>query len=176
MRKIWKGSTFLASAALFGAVVMSGTTAMAGTVDVSVDVEITSTLVEALGNDMDFGSIELSPTGPSVVTIDASTGAVATPTATNGSVVTPGAFGSGLVTVESPIALTIGIAVTDTTTLSGAGAPIPFTAGIANSTTTALPHVGGATTNIHVGGVITIPGGQTTGAYTGTVTVTLTYT
>ncbi len=174
MIKSWKNSVYIAGIALFGVIVASGSTAMAD-VDVDINAEITSTMVETLGNDMDFGSIELSPTGNTIVTI-AAAGGIAPAVADNGSVVTPGTFGSGLVTVASAIDLTIGIAVTDTVNLSGAGADIPFTGGIANSTPTGLSHTGGDTSNIHVGGIITIPGGQTPGVYSATITVVLTYT
>lgn len=176
MMKRWGKSTLLASTALLGMIALSGTTATAGTVDVDITATVTSTIVEALGNDLDFGSIELLPAGD-VVTIDASGGVVAVATPTGASVVTPGAFGSGLITVDSPGNLTIGIAVPDTATLTEPGGDTAaFSAGIASSTATALVHTGGVQSLINIGGILTFGAGSTAALYTGTITVTLTYT
>ena len=113
MWKTRKKSTFLASAALLGIVALSGTTVTAGTVDVPITATVTSSLVETLTTEMNFGSIELIPAGDTILIDAGSTaasgdgGVAAVPASVGASVVTGGT--SALITISSPIGFAVDV-------------------------------------------------------------------
>lgn len=181
MKKTWKRSALLMGTAMLGAIALSGTNVQAGDVTMGIDVTVLSTLSETVTNDMDFGSIDLSP-GGDTVTINASAGS-ATPAATGTSTPTGGT--SGLITVASPNAFTITVTYPATATLNGAGAAAGETLTVSDI---AANSVGGAATVpkssgaspgsdalIHVGGAIVFPPSTVNGPYSGTMTITLNY-
>lgn len=181
MRKIFKKSTFLASAALLGMVAMSGTTAMAD-VTVQVTAAVTSSVVETVTTEMDFGAIDLIPAGDTIViaagTADGSGGVAATPASVGISDVVGG--NSALITIASAIGFDVdvvyevSIVLTDgTTDATMSLIDANSGGGTADGTVT---HGAGVDTLIHVGGSLALPAGATTGAYTGSTAVTINYT
>jgi len=184
MWKTRKKSTLLASAALLGIVALSGTTVTAGTVNVPITATVTSTLLETLTTEMNFGSIELIPAGDTIliaaggVATSGSGGAAAVPASAGTSVVTGGT--SALITITSPIGFDVDVSyevsvvLTDGTT-SATMSLIEANSG-GGSTNGTVTHAGGTPTEIHVGGSLALPSGATTGIYTGTTAVTINYT
>ena len=181
MIKRWKSSALLVGTAMLGTIALSGANVQAGDVTMGIDVTVLSTLSETVTNDLDFGSIDLSP-GGDTVTIDASAGAN-TPAASGTSIPTGGT--SGLITVASPNAFTITLNYPGTATLTGSGSAAGQTLTV---TDIAANSVGGAATVsksagaspgsdalIHVGGSIVFPPSTVNGPYSGTMTITLNY-
>jgi len=184
MKRTWRSNLFLSGTALLAAIALSGTTALAD-VTMNITAAVTSSVVETVTTEMDFGTIEVIP-GGDTITIDAlqsganSGGAAGAPAATGASAVSGGT--SGLITIASAIGFDIDVGyeadslvtITDGTTStflnlidanSGGGA--------ADGTVT---HTAGADTLIHVGGAIVFPAGSTTGAYTGSTSIVINYT
>ena len=176
-----KCGALLVGAALFGATALSGTMATAGDVTMTIDVTVATTLSETVNNNLDFGTIGLSP-GGDTIRINA-TGGSATPAATGSSSITGG--GSGLVTFASPNAFTINVVYPATVTLNGSGSAAGQTVtvtNIANNSTGGLNPInksGGASPGsdelIHVGGEIVFPPSTVNGPYSGTMTITFNY-
>ena len=171
------GVVLLAVAALFDA-----STCVAETVNVDVTATINQTITATKTADFEFGDIELAPTGPSTIQVNASAGALAgvAPTLITGDSLCP-TVTSGQVTVEAPFDMDIAVAWPggDQITLTNGGAgSIVLSAITANSTTLTggvVAHTGGVPTLLNIGGLLTLPATTPTGSYTGTITVTLTY-
>ena len=187
MKKTWKSSVLLLGIAMLGAVALSGTNAMAGDVDLPVDVTVTTSLVETPVTDLSFGSLDLNPAGDTV-TIDASGSAIADDTdivtaidVLNGSVSTTAT--SGLVTIASTADMNIDVVYPATVALIGTtgdaiGAPDLALVDIAaNSVGGAgdISKTGLTDATIHVGGEIVFPANTATGLYEGTMVITFNY-
>lgn len=185
MKKFGKSSSLLVGTALLGAVALSGTPTMAGTVNMTIAATVQTTLTETVTTNLDFATIELIPAGDTI-TIDASGGgggaggSTATAVATGGSTVS-GVSTSGLITVTSPVTFDIDVTyeandtvvVTDGTTNTFLN-DIDANSGCGTTDTTCT-HTGGTPTEIHVGGAITFPSGSTTGSYAGAMDIILVY-
>lgn len=186
MKQYRKSSALLIGAAMLGAVALSGTTVLAGTVNMTIAAVVQTTLTETVTTDMDFATIEVIPAGDTV-TIDAGGvaasgdgGAAATAVATGASVVT-GVSTSGLITIASTIGFDLDVTypgddtvvITDGTTNTFLNAIEANSGGGATNGT--VTHAAGVDTEIHVGGEIAFPAGSTTGNYTGAMDITITY-
>lgn len=170
----------LSGALLLGAIALSGTTA---TADVTMQVSgtLTSTIVETVTTEMDFGSVEILPAGDTITiaagTTDGSGGTAAVPVATGTSVVTGGT--SGLITISSPIALDINVTYPPSVDLTDGTTTVALSAIDANSgggtTDGTVSHLATVDTLIHVGGVIVFGLNATTGDYSGSIPITISY-
>jgi hypothetical protein len=181
-RAVWLAS------GLVGAIVLSAMTAQAGDVTVNVSATVTSSITETEGQPMAFGTIDLVP-GGDTITIDASD--AATPEGVAGTISSANGSGTDVAAAEATIEVTSAIgtdfnidvvypadgaaSVTDGTTV----VPINSVQALSgNGLGGTISHTGagaGSPTVIHVGGELVFPAGATTGAYTGTMTVTLNY-
>ena len=187
MKKTWKSSVLLLGTAMLGAAALSGTNAMAGNVNMGVDVIVTTSLVETVTNDLNFGTIDLNPAGDTIsidasaATVDDPAAAVTTISQVNGSTTT-GAT-SGLVTIESAGPFNIAVTYPGSVPLVGTagnavGAPdLALTQINANSVGGAVPvaKAGGTDATIHVGGEIVFPANTAAGTYAGTMLITFNY-
>lgn len=130
--------------------------------------------------DLTFGTIVMSGGANSIV-LDASSGATTTPTVTGTASVTGAQSGrlDVTTTVDADISITYAIVsktagTADKLDTSG-GQSIDIANISTNSTASPLAVTTGGPNEIHVGGAITIPSGQTAGIYEGTLTVTVSY-
>ena len=182
MKKTWKSSVLLIGTAMLGAVALSGMNALAGDVDMEVNVTVTSSLVETVTNPLSFGTLDLNPAGDTI-TIDASAAVAAVTTIgeLNGSTTT-GAT-SGLVTIETGADTTIAVTYPGTVALVGqtgdaVGAPdLVLNAISANSNggSANISKTGLTDALIHVGGQIVFPANTATGSYKGTMNIIFNY-
>ena len=188
MKKTWKSSVLLIGTAMLGAIALSGTTVMAGPQNVPVTATVTTSVVEAVGVTLDFGSIDLNPAGDTI-TIDAAgvpngggAALVGTPSSLSGSVVT-GTPAAGTITIAASVPLNISVSYPANGTGVSLTGPGTSTATLDNidansgAGTTNLVYnyngVGGAT--VYIGGELTFPAGSLTGAYAGVIPVTVSY-
>ena len=184
MKKTWKSSLYLGGTALFAAMALSGTTALAGPVPVTVDAITTSSITETATQTLDFDTIDLVP-GGDTITIDASgpaNGQAGTITSLNGSGVIQANITEATITVTSAAGTDFNIDVVypadGTSTITDGTTTVDINSVQANSGDGAagtITHTGGTDTVIHIGGALVFPAGSTTGTYTGTMTVTLNY-
>ncbi len=187
MKKIQRGTLLWGGVTLLGLISLPVTTAMAD-VDMTVSAQVISSLSEVVTTNMDFGTIDLDPDGDTI-TINASAGGLST----GGSSASPEATGtvthvsggtSGLLTIQSAIALDIditypgdtdvplngitpGLMVTDIDTNSGGG--------LLGAAAGTIHHTANIATLIHVGGLVDFPMGTETDNYSGTMHIELAY-
>ncbi len=175
MEKIFKKTLLLSGTALIGAVALS-VTALAD-VSMPVTATLTQTFTEAVTTDMTFGTIGVDPTGDTI-TIDASLGS-AVAVATGGSDVSAADSTSGLITITSSITTDVTPSYDATATLTDPGSSDTVTVSLISANSTpAYTHDGPTgTSEIHVGGVLTIVGTETfAGAiYAGSIAVAIAY-
>lgn len=185
MKKTWRRNLFLGGTVLLGAMALSGTTALAD-VTMNITAIVTSSVVETVTTEMDFGTIEVLPGGDTII-IDASGGgggaggAAATPVAVGASAVTGGS--SGLITIASAIGFNIDVVyeadsvvviADDTNTTSTFLNAIDTYSG-GGTTDGTVTHTAGIDTLIHVGGEIAFPAGSITGNYSGSTNIIINY-
>jgi len=161
---------------LFGAMVLPGRTALAD-VDMNVTVNVTSSLVETVTQDLDFGSIELVP-GGDTITIDASGGVAASPVATGGSIVKNGH--NGLITISSGIDLTINVVYPADGSVQIVTSPSVYVNSIDNYSTGgpvngSVNHSAGVDTKIYVGGQLRFLKDTGAGSYSATMHIVINY-
>jgi len=156
-------------------------TALAGTVAMTVTATLSTSTTETVTTDMDFGTIDLDPSGDTV-RLDASAGAASPAVVTgNGSIITGGT--SGLITINSQIAMTVDVTypADGVVTLDdGAGHTLPLTdidtyseGGVTNGSEATVG--GGIPLEIDVGGELIIPAAQPDGTYTTSMNVIISY-
>ena len=160
-------------------------------VDVGATVAV-ATITITSPSDLNFGSIIAGSTGNvSTVTIDCSGGSAAVATVTGPALVTGSS--SGKVTVESNIDanVTVAYSLTSANTgsdvdkigISGQSATIYTSMDVANimamssnkDSGNKMTLVAATPRDLHIGGVLTVPGNQAAGYYEGTLVVEITY-
>ena len=180
MLKLRKSNSIFFGIALVGAVALSWTTVMAGQVSVDATVVLDSSLTETSdpGDALDFGTIDLSPSGDTFI-VDASAGPATAATNTGGSILGTGgdAAVSGVITVESDSAFTIEVSFDNASeTLTGDvnGETITLSE-MDTYSTVSVAHAAGTPTEVNIGGELEVPEGTVADTYNGTIAVTLDY-
>ncbi|MGI6656434.1 MAG: DUF4402 domain-containing protein [Desulfobulbus sp.] len=171
-------------AALCGLVLTPAANALAGDVDVPIEVTVQTSLVEE-AETLNFGTIPLSPLGDTI-TLNATTGAGAEASSDVGVVISDSAPGVITATAAGPFKVTAAYAGTGgQATLEGSGDAtgntLTVTGITANSqgstaiTATDADNDGTFEAVIYVGGVLELASDTVAGPYAGAVTATLTY-
>ncbi len=143
---------------------IAGTTfAQSTTVSTAAEIIEAITFTEIAG--LNFGKVD--NTAGSVI-ISTTGGVTGTKTQVSG-----GTTSAAELTVSGAANETYSITVPTTTTLTGPGTALNVT-GLNHNSTGNLDATTGEET-VNIGGTLTVPGGQTIGAYSGTISVTVSY-
>lgn len=186
MKTLWKRKVAYLGAATLGAtMLLSASTAMAADVTVTVNATVATTITNVAGDPLDFDTIDLIP-GGDTITINASgpaNGQDGTITSLNGSGVIQANITEAEIDIDSGAGTNFTITVVypadGASTITDGTTTVPINAVEANSGDGAggtITHTGGVQTVLHIGGELVFPAASTTGAYTGTMTITLNYT
>jgi len=180
MRKIWKSSALLlGTAAVLGAIALSGTKAEAAAVEVPVEVKINKTLVEEMTSKLSFGEIDLVPGQVETITLDAKTDlAAAESTATKGSPIATYSSFPGVITIKSANTFKVNVVYPTNVSLVGTGtntSTVTVADFITYSTATGATKAPGADHPIYIGGKLSIPADTPNDTYSGKISVTVSY-
>jgi hypothetical protein len=133
-----------------------------------------ATLNASQSNGIDFGTIIIS-NQDSTVSIDASGGG-ATPAVTSGNASVTGGT-SGLIDVTTNIDANVTITYPGTVIIDDGvpGNTMDISNITSNSTSSPLSITAGGTNEVHIGGDLAVTASQTSGTYTGTITIDINY-
>lgn len=156
---------FAAAGAVAAVALMSGQ-AMAASATGDASVTIATPIAVSQSTALSFGTVAVGATGGTVVLDHASATTVTGDVSKLGGTIASGAF---LVTGLASQNFTVTVPASTTLT-SGANSMTTTL-----TTDTASGSIGGSGTTFHVGGTLTVAGGQATGTYNGTYSVTVNY-